>query len=99
MNFFTKLVHKVIYGNDYELIYHPNRKTQDRLSIEAVAGAAGLALVQGTFQTSFLLKMGADIDQTSLLSSLVLVASLACILVGWCLTGAESARESSFLCC
>lgn len=82
MNFFTKLVHKVIYGNDYELIYHPNRKTQDRLSIEAVAGAAGLALVQGTFQTSFLLKMGADIDQTSLLSSLVLVASLACIFGG-----------------
>lgn len=82
MNFFTKLIHKVIYGNDYELIYHPNRKTQDRLSLEAVAGAAGLALVQGTFQTSFLLKMGADIDQTSLLSSLVLVASLACIFGG-----------------
>lgn len=82
MNFFTKVINKVIYGNDYELIYHPNRKTQDRLSLEAVAGAAGLALVQGTFQTSFLLKMGADINQISVLSSLVLVASLACIFGG-----------------
>ena len=82
MKYVQKFINRVLYGNDIELIYHPQRRSQDCLAWEAVAGASGLALIQGTFQTRFLLKLGANIDQLSLMASLTMVASISCLFGG-----------------
>jgi len=73
---------RVIYGNDVELLYHPNRHDQSMLTMEAVAGASGLALMQGTFQQGFLILMGASDQILAYLPILGSIAGLAAIFGG-----------------
>jgi len=73
---------KLIYGNDVELLYHPNRRDQSMLTLEAVIAVTGLALIQGTFQQKFLILMGASDPIIAFLPILGPVAGLAAIFGG-----------------
>lgn len=68
------LLLRLIYGNDVELLYHPNRRAQSMLTMEAVLGGSGLVFMQGTFQQGFLIQQGAS-DQ--ILAYLPVMGSIA----------------------
>ena len=93
MGSIKRMADKVIYGNDLELINHPNRKTQDKLSLEAVFGGMGLTLIGGTFRTRFMLKIGAGLNDISILASLVGMAVFACIFGSFIFDGRKKSKN------
>jgi len=77
-----KLFIKIIYGNDYELLYNPNRRDQSMLTAEAVVGGVGLALISGSFRDGFLIQLNASDKILSFVAVIGAVAGLSAVFAG-----------------